>query len=320
MLLRGFRRPPGDPAFPSPPPGSPRGRGPRVAPPPPEFAGASGVPPFPEPGVRAGGRLPEAAGGGEGSARRAVPPGLRRVVQAKPSSPARFRPPRASTRTHAAVVRPFPLPVHVPRARASVRAPRVSLPAPRTPPLRVPRVALPVPRRAPALACAALRAPVGLCACAVFPAARTLPSPPSSSPPPPARRGPRRGPETPPSCPEGRGPSSAPAGRPAPPRLPTKDGRAPEPGAGEGPVRPPLFPPAGRPGPAVPRAGADGGDRACPRRRELFSEVRFLVLGEKCQDLRKMKFASKCDFHPACPGDRLSYPRGRGGGATSIKV
>lgn len=122
------------------------------------------------------------------------------------------------------------------RTRQPSRAPCEPFSSPY--PLRAPGVALPAPRRAPALACAALRAPVGLCACAVFPAARTLLS---ASP---ARRGPGRGPETPPSCPEGRGPFSAPAGSPAPPRLPTKDGRAPGPGTGEGPA-PPLFPPAG---------------------------------------------------------------------------
>lgn len=232
MLLRGPRRPPGALAFPLPPPGffgaaarallrlRPGSRAPLESFPPWAWSAGAG----------------QAAGIGMGGARRAVSPGLRRLVQAEPCSfPASARLARNARGSRA-------LPASRPctaRTRQCSRAwcEPSSSPYP--------------PARAP---CGPSRSPSSPRACVrnssrpLSGSARARSFPPRGLCPrsPPARRGPRRGPETPPSCPEGRGLSSAPAGRPAPPQLPTKDGRAPEPGAGEGPVRPSLFPPAGR--------------------------------------------------------------------------
>lgn len=93
-------------------------------------------------------------------------------------------------------------------------------------PFPVPVLFFPLPVRPPTRACAVIRTLLRpRCACAAFPAATTLHS---ASP---ARGGPGRAGKTPPFCPEGRGPSSAPA-LPLP-GLPTKNGRAP--GSAPGP-------------------------------------------------------------------------------------
>lgn len=191
-------------------------------------------------------------GGCRGGARRAAPPGL--GGGGPGPSPARFRPPRASSRTHAAVARPFPLPVRVPRARAFFRAPRVSLSAPRTPfarpvwpfPLPVEPPRLRAQRSAPLLGFARARSfpPRGLC---------PRPPPPAAGPGaarrrrPPARKG--AGPPPPP-----------PAARPLP-GYPQRMAARPAPGPGRGPP-PPLFPPAGG-GPGRPFPERELARRAC---------------------------------------------------------
>lgn len=188
-------------------------------------------------GLRGGRRL-RAVGEGAGRAQAPLASGLRaprRERTRRPRGPSRFpSAPRVRARA---------------RTRQASRAQREPCGAP---------YPLPARRRAPAPACAAPRGPAEQCACAAFPAARTLPA---ASP---ARRGPGRGPETPPSsCPEGRGPSSAPAGRRPLPGCPQRMAARPAP-------RPPFVParggrsrpPSGAPGAAAPsscpsRAGRD---------------------------------------------------------------
>lgn len=207
---------------------------------------------------------------GGGGVRRAVPPGLRRggpglAPRSFPAS-ARLAPNARGSRAALPASRPC-----LARTR-QCREPRVNLPAPRTP-LRAPRVALPAPRRALAFACAAIRAPVGLCACAVFPAAWTLPSPPHAAGRgaarrrrPPARKG--AGPPPPP-----------PAARPLP-GYPQRMAARPSRGPGRGPSAPLCSRLRGAPAGGRGNPEAEGrGDRACPQRQCLVSDVRFLAWG-----------------------------------------
>lgn len=148
---------------------------------------------------------------------------------------ARFRPPRGLARTHAAAGRPF-LSIF---ALAAFCAPHMPLSATRTP-FTHPVRPFPLPVRTPRARAQffAPPPPRTRCACAAFPAAPTVRS---ASP---TRGGPGRAQETPPSCPEGRGPSSA-AAWPLP-GLSTKDCGVPRPARGwgcpGGTLAPPLFP------------------------------------------------------------------------------
>lgn len=168
-----------------------------------------------------GGKLPGARGVPYLPSRRSADPALPTVVLVSGLSAASPNTRGGRATLSAGLPRATLCASHVPlpAIRAALPATRAALPAPRP--------VLPAPRPTPTRACAVTRTPLRpRCACAAFPAAPTLHSAF------PARGGLGRAGKTPPFCPEGRGPSSAPAlpllG------LPTKNRRAPSSAPGPG--------------------------------------------------------------------------------------